>query len=92
MNVALHPPPAPMTTEAFLAWPGDGSGRRFNLVDGVARPMSPASHTHAQVQSNALALIARSIDAAGWIYLPWSRVRSFPTCIRRGMSGFQTLS
>ena len=63
MNVALHP--TPMTAEAFLAWPGDGSGRRFNLADGIARPMSPASHTHAQLHSNALGLVLAGIDTAG---------------------------
>lgn len=63
MNVALHP--TPMTAETFLAWSGDGSGRRFNLVDGIARPMSPASHTHSQLHSNALGLVLAGIDAAG---------------------------
>lgn len=63
MNIALHP--TPMTADAFLAWPGDGSGRRFNLVDGIARPMSPASPTHSVIQANVCMLVANAIDAAG---------------------------
>ncbi len=32
----------PMTVADFLAWEGDGSGRKFQLVDGELRAMSPA--------------------------------------------------
>ena len=68
MNIALHP--TPMTADAFLAWPGDGSGRRFNLVDGIARPMSPASPEHSLIQLTVGSLVLAAIEAAGLDLLP----------------------
>jgi Uma2 family endonuclease len=38
--------PSRMTVSEFLAWPGDDSGARFELVDGEPRAMAPASGTH----------------------------------------------
>ena len=40
----------PMTVADFLDWPGDGSGRKFQLVDGELRGMSPGSATHGTIQ------------------------------------------
>ena len=40
-----------MTADDFLAWPGDGTGRTFQLVDGEVRPVSPASRIHGAVQA-----------------------------------------
>jgi Uma2 family endonuclease len=40
----------PMTVGDFLDWPGDGSGRTFQLVDGEPRAMSPGSATHGTIQ------------------------------------------
>ena len=54
-----------MTTDEFLAWPGDGTGRTFQLVDGEVRPVSPASRTHAVIQSRLGSLLWNAIDAAG---------------------------
>ena len=53
-----------MTTEEFLAWPGDGSGRRFQLVDGEIRPMSPASRIHGVIQANLAWLLVGVVRAA----------------------------
>jgi Uma2 family endonuclease len=39
-----------MTLADFLAWPGDGSGRKFQLVDGELRAISPGSATHGTIQ------------------------------------------
>jgi Uma2 family endonuclease len=39
-----------MTVADFLAWSGDGSGRKFQLVDGGLRAMSPGSATHGTIQ------------------------------------------
>jgi Uma2 family endonuclease len=52
MPSARRKTPQPMTVADFLAWPGDGSGRKFQLVDGEARAMSPGSATHATIQAN----------------------------------------
>jgi len=41
-----------MTVADFLAWPGDGTGRKFQLVDGEVRAMSPGSAVHAMIQTN----------------------------------------
>jgi len=41
-----------MTVADFLAWPGDGTGQKFQLVDGEVRVMSPASAAHAVIQAN----------------------------------------
>lgn len=62
-HVALRAPPH-MTTEEFLAWPGDGSGRRFQLVDGEIRPMSPASRIHGVIQANLAWLLVGVVRAA----------------------------
>lgn len=44
--------PSVMTLDQFLAWPGDGSGRKYELVDGIPRAMAPASATHGLIQLN----------------------------------------
>lgn len=54
-----------MTADDFLAWPGDGTGRRFQLVDGEVRPVSPASHTHAAIQARLAFLLWHAVEAAG---------------------------
>ena len=54
-----------MTTDEFLAWPGDGTWRTFQLVDGEVRPVSPASRTHALIQSRLILLLWRAVEAAG---------------------------
>jgi Uma2 family endonuclease len=65
MYEALSRRSRPMTVAEFLDWPGDGSGRRFQLVEGELRPMSPASPTHARIQMTLGRLIADALDAAG---------------------------
>jgi Uma2 family endonuclease len=54
-----------MTVAEFLDWPGDGTGRRFELVDGELRPMSPGSQTHGRIQSTLCRLIGNVLVAAG---------------------------
>ena len=65
MNRITRPPLPHMTTDDFLAWPGDGTGRRHQLVDGEIRPVSPASHTHAAIQANLAYLLISAVHAAG---------------------------
>jgi Uma2 family endonuclease len=52
MPDTLRKPPPSMTVAEFLAWPGDGTGRKFQLVDGEVRAMSPSSAAHAVIQAN----------------------------------------
>ena len=49
--------PCRMTVAEFLDWPGDGSGRRFELVDGEPRAQDPASVTHGTIQAHIGALL-----------------------------------
>jgi Uma2 family endonuclease len=52
MPSTLHKPTPNMTVADFLDWPGDGTGRKFQLVDGEVRGMSPGSATHGTIQAN----------------------------------------
>jgi Uma2 family endonuclease len=54
-----------MTVAEFLDWPGDGTGRRFELVDGELRPMSPGRPTHGRIQSTLCSQIGNALIAAG---------------------------
>lgn len=63
MNQLARRPLPHMTAEEFLAWPGDGSGRRFQLVDGEIRPMSPASRIHGVIQANLAYLLVSMVRA-----------------------------
>jgi Uma2 family endonuclease len=65
MHHALRKPPRTMTVAEFLDWPGDGSGRTFQLVDGELRAMSPGSATHGTIQANLCCLIRNALVAAG---------------------------
>jgi Uma2 family endonuclease len=44
--------PPQMTVDEFLDWPGDGTGRKFQLVDGEVRVMAPTSPVHSIMQLN----------------------------------------
>lgn len=57
--------PVSMTVDEFIAWPGDGVGGRYQLVDGQLRAMSPASATHATIQANLAGLIREHLIGAG---------------------------
>jgi Uma2 family endonuclease len=57
--------PLPMTVAEFLDWPGDGSGRKFQLVDGTVRAMSPGSATHGTIQMTVGRLIGNHLVVAG---------------------------
>ncbi len=49
--------PSRMTIEEFLDWPGDGSGNKFELVDGEPRAMAPASVSHGIIQATIARLL-----------------------------------
>jgi Uma2 family endonuclease len=65
MPDALRKLPHNMTVADFLDWPGDGSGRTFQLVDGELRAMSPGSATHGTIQANLCGLIRNALVASG---------------------------
>ena len=64
MNMLARNPLPHMTADDFLAWPGDGTGRTFQLVDGEVRSLSPASRTHGIIQARLIYLMSSAIVAA----------------------------
>lgn len=68
MQDALTKPPPTMTVVEFLGWPGDGTGRTFQLVDGVLRAVSPGSATHGTIQMTFGRLIGNALVDAGGQY------------------------
>jgi Uma2 family endonuclease len=50
-----------MTVAEFLAWPGDGTARKFQLVDGAPQAMSPASALHGTIQMTLGRLIGNKL-------------------------------
>jgi Uma2 family endonuclease len=64
MPNALRQLPRSMTVAQFLDWPGDGSGRTFQLIDGELRAMSPGSATHGTIQANLCLLIGNALRAS----------------------------
>ncbi len=65
MTASFPRPQAFMTAGDFLAWPGDGTGRTFQLVDGEVRAVSPASTTHARIQARLAYLIETALVTSG---------------------------
>ena len=53
-----------MTADDFLSWAGDGSGRKFQLIDGEFCPVSPASDTHGTIHSNLHYLLVSAIRSS----------------------------
>jgi Uma2 family endonuclease len=64
VHAPLNELPPTMTVAEFLAWPGDGSGRKFQLVDGELRAKSPGSATHGTIQSNLSRLVGNALIAS----------------------------
>lgn len=62
MTAARKLPPL-MTVEDFLAWPGDGTATRYELVDGVLRAMAPTTNAHGIIQSNLIFCISGHLRA-----------------------------
>jgi Uma2 family endonuclease len=53
--------PSRMTVAEFLDWPGDGSRRHFELVDGEPRAQDPASVTHGIIQATISRLLGNHL-------------------------------
>jgi Uma2 family endonuclease len=65
METVRRRPPSRMTTADFIDWPGDGTAKTYQLVDGEPRAMSPASATHGLIQGTLARLIGRRLAEAG---------------------------
>jgi Uma2 family endonuclease len=63
MASAAKKVPALMTVDEFLDWPGDGSGRVFDLVDGVVRAQAAHSGEHGTIQTRVATLLTNYLDA-----------------------------
>lgn len=59
-----------MTVEEFLAWPGDGTGTQYELVDGIIRAQDAPSDAHGRMHAN----IAYAITAHLRIHRPHCNV------------------
>jgi Uma2 family endonuclease len=46
-----------MTVDEFLDWAGDGSGQKFELIDGELRAMALASVSHGIIQANVAGIL-----------------------------------
>jgi Uma2 family endonuclease len=57
--------PVSTTVTDFLAWPGDGSGRRYQLVDGEVRAISTGTTTRGLIQATLAYLLANHLDVNG---------------------------
>lgn len=53
--------PELMTVAEFLTWPGDGTGRIYELVDGELRAQDPASDAHGTIDGNLIAIVHRHL-------------------------------
>lgn len=54
-----------ITVEEFLDWPGDGTGRKFQLIDGEPQAMAPASSTHGTIQATLARLLGNHLAGSG---------------------------
>ena len=51
----------PATTDDFLTWPGDGRAKRYELVNGQVRAMSPGSAVHGLIQATLTGIIRQHL-------------------------------
>ena len=58
--------PSRMTLDEFFDWPGDGSGRTYQLVDGEPLAMAPASVTHGIIQANITGILRSHLSGTGY--------------------------
>ena len=57
--------PSRMTVAEFIDWPGDGSARLHQLVDGEPQAMAPATTTHGTIQANLTRLLGNHLVGTG---------------------------
>ncbi len=63
MSATARKLPNLMTVAEFLTWPGDGTGRTYELVDGELRAQDPGSDAHGTVDANLIALVHNHLRA-----------------------------
>jgi Uma2 family endonuclease len=63
MSSAAVKLPTLMTVEEFLDWPGDGTGRRYDLVDGELRAQDAPSETHGSIHATVSYLLTAHLRA-----------------------------
>lgn len=61
MASAAEKLPKLMTVPEFLTWPGDGTGRIYELVEGEPRAQDSASDGHGTIQANVIRLLGNHI-------------------------------
>lgn len=54
-----------MTAAQFMDWPGDGTGRSYQLVDGEPLAMAPPSQTHSRLQARLIYHLTSQLRAQG---------------------------
>jgi Uma2 family endonuclease len=62
MSSAAAKLPTLMTVEEFLDWPGDGTGRRYELVDGELRAQDAPSDAHSSMHARVAYLLTVHLD------------------------------
>ena len=65
MSTVHEPRQLRMTVADFLAWPGDGTAKRYQLVEGEPQAMAPASTAHGAIQAQLAYLITRCLIETG---------------------------
>ena len=55
----------PMTTADFMDWPGDGTGRMFQLIDSVVRPVTPNLVIQGAILATVAWLVIGAVRTAG---------------------------
>ncbi len=65
MSALPKPALSRMTVEEFLDWPGDGTGRTHQLIDGEPQAMAPASGTHGTIQATLARLLGNHLTGSG---------------------------
>jgi Uma2 family endonuclease len=52
-----------MSVDQFFGWPGDGTGRHYQLIDGELVAMAPAAYVHGYLQAELARLIGNHLRA-----------------------------
>jgi Uma2 family endonuclease len=65
MSALRKPLISRMTVAEFIAWPGDGSDLKHQLVDGEPQAMAPASTTHGRIQATLARLLGNRLVGTG---------------------------
>jgi Uma2 family endonuclease len=65
MSALPRPMLSRMTVAEFIAWPGDGSELKHQLIDGEIQAMAPASTTHGTIQATLARLLGNHLAGTG---------------------------